>query len=223
MTITLLKGDCREIVPTLTARIDAIVSDPPYGMRYNTDNSRFSGGSHPLTRGGRHWTAPIVADDQPFDPSPWLDYPKVILFGYHHFAQRLPVGTVLVWIKRYDPQFGTFLSDAELAWMKGGHGVYCYRCLSNYGHSNDRAHPAQKPVAVMKWAIQRLHLPEGTTILDPYMGSGSTGIAAHQLGYNFIGIEIDPTFFAAAQTRLVAVEAQPALLEACACPTVSAE
>lgn len=122
-----IQGDSLEVLPTL-GRIDAVVTDPPYGMGWRTNSKRFSGGNRALRPGeGRDDWAEIAGDDQPFDPSPWLAYPKVVLWGYHHFAQRLPAGTVLVWVKKADHLFGTFLSDAETGWMKGGHGVYCFR------------------------------------------------------------------------------------------------
>ena len=63
----------------------------------------------------------------------------------NHFAARLPVGTTLIWLKRYDNAFGTFLSDAEIAWEKGGYGVYCFRDVSMQGESNNKKHPTQKP------------------------------------------------------------------------------
>jgi site-specific DNA-methyltransferase (adenine-specific) len=116
-SVTIIHGDCTACLP-ITA--DAVISDPPYGMRLDTDNSRFSGGNAASVsrRGSGIGTGKgkaIINDDRPFDPSPWLDYPAVVLWGVNHFAARVPVGTTLTWIKRLDPAFGTFLSDAELA------------------------------------------------------------------------------------------------------------
>lgn len=209
----LLLGDCLRIAPTLTG-IDAIVSDPPYGMRWRVDSTRFTGGRWAEAgnpgRGRSDYRA-VAGDDKPFDPRPWMAYRKVVLFGANHFAARLPVGTTLVWLKKGDHLFGTFLSDAELAWMKGGHGVYCFR--GNFGQmmrrkeaGGDRldVHPTQKPVALMRWCIERLKLKPGATILDPYMGTGTTGVAAKELGFNFVGIESDPAYHAIATRRLKA-------------------
>ena len=133
--ITLYCGDALQIVPRLSG-ITAIISDPPYGMNWDTNNRRFSGGAtprKPTHSRGKAWSSRIAGDNTPFDPSPWLEYPKVVLFGANHFGQRLPVGTTLVWIKRNDTAFGTFLSDAQIAWMKGGHGVYCKRDVAMNG------------------------------------------------------------------------------------------
>ena len=200
---TLYLGDCREILPTL-GKVDAVVTDPPYGMNWNTDSSRFSGGPRDsvVRRGqGRADWGDIAADDQPFDPSPWLAYPQVVLFGCNHFGQYLPVGTILVWIKRLDPGFGSFLSDAELAWRKGGCGVYCRRDTSLASSANERNHPTEKPVGLMRWCIEKLK-DRPQVILDPFMGSGTTGVAAINLGRKFIGIEIEPKYFDIACRRI---------------------
>jgi DNA modification methylase len=180
--------------------VDAVVTDPPYGMNYNTNSTRFKG-----PRGGnkKDWGG-IVGDNEPFDPSPWIGFPKAILFGSNHFCASLPVGTTLVWIKRQDDAFGTFLSDAELAWCKGGNGVYCKRGPFPQSIASDREHPSQKPVELMEWAINRAKVDAGQAILDPFMGSGTTGVAAVKLGRKFIGIEIEPQYFDVARKRIQA-------------------
>lgn len=204
--VTLWHADCLDILPLLSG-VDAVISDPPYGMNLNTDNSRFSGGNTASVakRGNNVGTAngaPIIGDEQPFDPSPWLNFDKVILWGVNHFGQRVPVGTQLVWIKRYDQAFGSFLSDAEIAWMKGGHGVYCKRDLSLTGETLTRMHPTQKPVPLMAWCLEKAKVPEGGTVLDPYMGSATTGIACIRSGRRFIGIEKDAGYFEKACKRI---------------------
>ena len=196
---TLYLGDCRDILPMLTG-VDAVISDPPYGMSWKCDLSAMA--KRGKKYGGRDWGKNIAEDDQPFDPSPWLDYPKVVLFGYNHFASKLPKGTTLVWIKVYDEGYGKFFSDAELAWMKGGVGVYCKRDTSMKGINWDRCHPTQKPVTIMQWCMERAKVPEGGTVLDPYMGSGSTGIACIRTKRVFIGIEKDAGHFENACRRI---------------------
>lgn len=201
----LINADCLDVREQLQA--DAIISDPPYGMNLDTDNSRFSGGNTAsiARRGngiGTGGGAGIIGDDKPFDPSPWLDYPAAVLFGCNHYAARLPVGTTLVWLKRHDGGFGSFLSDAEVAWMKGGHGVYVKRDLSMNGEALTRCHPCQKPVPIMAWCIEMAKVPEGGTVCDPYMGSGSTGVACVRLHRNFIGVEKDKRHFDNACERI---------------------
>ena len=204
--VVLYLGDCLEIAAGLQG-VDAIISDPPYGMNLDTDNSRFSGGNTASVarRGNGIGTGKgrgIIDDDKPFDPSPWLAWEKVVLFGSNHFGARLPVGTKLLWIKRNDQAFGSFLSDAEEAWMKGGNGIYCKRDLSMNGEALTRRHPCQKPVTLMAWCMDKAKVPEGATVLDPYMGSGSTIIAAIRTGRKAIGIEKDPAHYATALSRI---------------------
>lgn len=200
LSATLYLGDCREIAPQLQG-VDAVISDPPYGMEWDGRITAGKNGNSPGMKSS-NFGETILHDDEPFDPSPWLDYPAVVLFGCNHYGQRLPVGTMLVWLKRMDGGFGSFLSDAEVAWMKGGHGVYAKRDTSLMGETMERLHPTQKPVPLMAWCMERAKVPEGATVLDPYMGSGSTGIACLRTGRNFVGIEKDPKHFATALARL---------------------
>jgi DNA modification methylase len=211
---TLYLGDCRDILPTL-GPVDAVVTDPPYGIALDTNNLRFSGGKGESARkrrkrqgpaGGR----PIANDAEPFDPAFLLALPgDKIIWGWNNYPDALPRGACLVWLKRNDEAFGSFLSDAELAWMSKGHGVYCRRDLSNAGIANERVHPTQKPVGLMEWSLG--FIPKARTILDPYMGSGSTGVACVQQGRAFVGIEIDPVYYAAACRRIEEAYKQPRL------------
>ncbi|MCP4948872.1 MAG: site-specific DNA-methyltransferase [Aestuariibacter sp.] len=199
---TIYHGDCREVLPLLDS-VDLVLTDPPYGMKWDVDSTRFSGGADSSVhrRGeGRSEHSPIIGDDKPFNPLPWLEFPKVILFGCNHFARSLPIGTTLVWIKRFDQAFGSFLSDAEMAWMKGGHGVYCFRDVSMTATSKTRKHPAQKPVPLFKWCIEKAK-GKGL-ILDPFMGSGTTLRAAKDLGREAIGIELEERYCEIAANRL---------------------
>ena len=210
---TLYLGDCRDILPTLP-KVDAVITDPPYGMNFNTDSTRFSGftqdGLPP--RGEGRADRLIYGDNEPFDPTPWLVYPRVVMFGSNHYGARLPVGTTLVWIKKSPQHYGTFLSDAEVAWMKGGHGVYVFNAEDSNARrrmeangsvfSGNTAHPTQKPVALMEWCFERAKVPAGGDVLDPYMGSGTTGVAAAKCGLQFIGIEREPKYFDIACRRI---------------------
>jgi len=207
-TATLYCADCLTLLPL---EADAVISDPPYGMDWDTDTTRFSGGMQGVSR-GRAWETRVEGDAAPFDPSPWLTYPACVLFGSNHFYARLPLGTTLVWVKRNEHALGTFLSDGELAWMKGGYGVYVFikpfgptsRVVDRNGDTKNPAgiHPTQKPVALMAWCMERAGVAEGATVLDPYMGSGTTGVACARTHRNFIGVEIDPKHFDNAVRRI---------------------
>lgn len=208
----LLLGDCLAILPTL-GPVDCVISDPPYGMGWNTDSTRFSGGvksKRRLGQGRADW-GDVKGDDKPFDPSPWVAFPECILWGANHYAQRLPVGATLIWLKKPIEIFGTFLSDAEIGWKKSGHGVFGHykqfppssRMAENGGAV---AHPTQKPLQLMAWCIG---LTRGRTILDPFMGSGTTGVACVKAGRRFIGIELDERYFDTACRRIEEAYAQP--------------
>jgi site-specific DNA-methyltransferase (adenine-specific) len=204
-SVTIYCGDCRDILPWLP-KVDLVLTDPPYGIALDTDNSRFSVGTagNMAKRGNGIGSAngkPIIGDGAPFDPSFLMEYGKHrIIFGWNHFANKLPPGSCLVWIKRNDDAFGTFLSDAELAWMSKGHGVYCRRDLSNNAIANERVHPTQKPVTLMQWCMS--FFTGATYILDPFMGSGTTLRAAKDLGRKAIGIEIEERYCEIAAKRL---------------------
>lgn len=194
--------DCRE----LDIEADAVVTDPPYGCKNDCNYQRFTGGiSH-----SRNFHKGIVGDNEPFDPTPWLAYKHVALFGYQYFADKLPLGTILVWNKKRSNSLGKFLSDCELAWINRGKGCYLFNHVwSGFDRQSERGnktlHPTQKPVELMKWVIGKLKLPDGATILDPYLGSGATALATLELGYRFIGCEIEPEYYAIAKKRLDAV------------------
>ena len=205
-------GDCRDVLP-LIGRVDAVVTDAPYGKSHSGDSSRFSGGQTSRGRGSTHGR--IVGDKQPFDPRPFMLGDEQIFWGANYFPQYLSSGTFLIWSKRRASAYGTFLSDGEVAWYSKGGGVYLFEHIfagsaAACEYSGDAyapsAHPFQKPVRVMEWCIRRL---KGKTILDPFMGSGTTGVAAVKLGRKFIGIEIDPGYFDVARRRISEALKQP--------------
>ena len=205
----LILGDCRTILPMLPKKI-AVVSDVPYGMDWNTDSTRFTGGGQKRGDGRSDWGA-IKGDKEPFDPSAWIAFDECIIWGANHYAARLPVWATLIWLKKPPELFGTFLSDAEIGWKKGGHGVFCHykqfpppsRMAENNGAV---AHPTQKPISLMSWCLS---LTKATTILDPYMGSGTTLVACARMGRAGIGIEIDPSYFDIACRRVEEAYRQP--------------
>ena len=206
--VTLILGDCREIAKEIGGEM-ALVSDVPYGMNWDTDSRRFSGGNNKRGEGRNHRR--VAGDDAPFDPRPWLDYPYVVLWGANHYAADLPIGRTLVWIKKPTHLFGTFLSDAEIGWAKGGHGVFAHyasfpppvRAAEAGGDPcfPETVHPTQKPLSLIAWCIRAF--TKGP-VLDPYMGSGTTGVAAVNCGRAFVGIEIDDGYFDVACRRIEA-------------------
>ena len=208
---TLYLGDCREILPLLP-KVDAVVTDPPYGIGYVH-------GAENIAHATKFSGIKIVGDDEPFDPSPWLAFPAVLLWGANHFASRLPGGgRWLIWDKRCGTGDGKAMSDVEIAWLSGPRKAdRIYRQLWD-GFNKDgeergvqRSHPTQKPVACMKWCLE--FLPKARTILDPFMGSGTTGVACAKLGRKFIGIELEPKYFDIACKRINDAYRQPRLFK----------
>jgi len=220
---TLYLGDCREVLAGL-GKVDAVVTDPPYGIGYKPQSARSSAaGSLNLTciarsAGGRHGV--ICGDEQPFDPSflPSLA-PECLIFGAHEFGHLLPKGRFLIWDKGRDGWTRT-QGDAEVAWLAGSGTVKVHRQvwwgLVKEGRErmlsatlNDPAwHATEKPVVLMEWCLGFI---KGHTILDPYMGSGTTGVACARLGRRFVGIELHEPYFDIACRRIAAEYAQPRL------------
>lgn len=204
--ITIYHGDCRKILPNLKG-VTAIVTDPPYGTMLDTNYTRFKGEGH------NKIYKPIEGDSDLFNPDHLLDYKNVIMFGYQYFAKWVDPGTILVWDKRFK-NGSAFLADGEIAWMKnyygkigpktGGRGVYiCSLTAQGFKRPEKTHHPTQKPVSLMEWCIRKLkRLKPGDVVCDPYMGVGSTLIAARNLGFPAIGIEIEREYCDIAIERL---------------------
>jgi len=207
---TLYEGDCLSVLPTL-GKVDAIVTDPPYGINLAGGFSGAGGFSAPIQR--REY-------DGDWDKvTPSGDLFKMILnaadvhivWGGNYFTDKLPQSNFwLVWDKQNTmPTF----SDCELAWtsieknsvkrivfMQNG-------CMSK---EKERFHPTQKPVAVTEWCVKQFQ-NDPKTILDPFMGSGTTGVACAKLGRKFIGIELEPKYFDIACERIQKAYDQPDL------------
>lgn len=196
--VTIYHGDCREVLPLVAGGASVVVTDPPYGMRYQ----------HGFRKGGIAYGndgVSIVGDHEPFDPAHLLALGlPTVLFGANHYADRLPASRGwLVWDKR-DGDGPTDQSDAELAWTNVLSVVRAFsarwRGAMREGREQieGRVHVNQKPVALMAWVLG--FVPEGT-VLDPYCGSGSTLVAAKDMGRRAIGIEIEERYCEIAARR----------------------
>ena len=210
---TLILGDCRKILPTLenanTFEHLALVCDPPYGIKEN--NARNLSRNHLATAtdyGHFAWDNKTADDAVQFARQLCR---HAIIFGgnYYHLP---PTSCWLVWDKLNSGDF----ADCELAWTNLPKAVrrlkYLWNGMIKAPGEARGDHPTQKPVGVMKWCIG--HLPAtAETILDPFMGSGTTGVAAIKLGRKFIGIEIEPKYFDIACRRIEEAWKQPRLFE----------
>lgn len=195
--VTIYHGDCREIAPHLS--YSAVVTDPPYGISYNREDVPQS--KHTFRHGRQ--TTPVLGDDQPFDPSPWISQPA-ILWGANYFSDRLPPGVWIVWDKVVRNGLRLRIAEAELAWTNCVARTRIFRMLwSGAYRVSERGqyyHPTQKPVDLMRWCIPLVR-PVPRVILDPFMGSGSTLVAAKSLGRRAIGIEIEERYCEIAARR----------------------
>lgn len=196
-------GDCRDILPTL-GKVDAVVTDPPYGIGADASMAKSSG-----FQGGGMMAAKSHYDATDWDSAP-VDQELMalvlasgkwqIIFGGNYY-QCAPATCWLVWDKEVNGHF----ADCELAWTNLPKAVRRLRHMWNgmlrKGQEERHGHPTQKPVEVMKWCIG--HVPDpAQTILDPFMGSGTTGVAAVQMGRDFIGIEREEKYFQIACKRI---------------------
>jgi site-specific DNA-methyltransferase (adenine-specific) len=198
---TLYLGDCLEILPTLP-KVDAVITDPPYGIGWVHSGIGYLKNGKML--GTKHGGERVRGDDKQFDPSPFLALSKDLLFwGANNFADKLPASTGWVtWDKGIAP--GLSFSDFEMAWTSQPVKAVMWRqqwCgFNREGERDPREHPTQKPVGIMTKCVERF--PKASVILDPFMGSGTTGVAAGSLGRQFIGIEIEPKYFDIACERI---------------------
>lgn len=197
---TLYLGDCLEILPTL-GKVDAVVTDPPYGI--GEHGGRFRG-----RKGQNIRVLPNMGWDKERPSRTVFDRmlaacDDAIIWGGNYFADYLPPSKGwLYWQKLMGGDF----ADGELAWTSLDRALREFtKCPKGQGAE----HPTQKPVALIEWCLG--FLPSAQTILDPFMGSGTTGVACAKLGRRFIGIEIEPRYFDIACRRIEEAYRQPRL------------
>jgi site-specific DNA-methyltransferase (adenine-specific)/modification methylase len=216
---TLYLGDCREILPTLP-RVDAVITDPPYGV--NLGSTRGAGGTHGLSL-----EAYASYEDT------YENYVEQVVPAIQFSLSTASRGAIFIGphiheLPKFDALGGVYCSAAT-----GRHqwGFKNFLPVLFYGAypdlhkgaryptviaSNETAekngHPVPKPIGWMSWLVN-LTTREGETVLDPFMGSGTTGVAAVQLGRSFIGIEREPKYFEIACRRIEDAQRQESLFE----------
>jgi DNA modification methylase len=196
----LILGDCLEVLPLL-GKVDAVVTDPPYGIGFAAQPTRYQR-ANGMER--RDW------DNSAPHEAVKLAVARAghsIIWGGNYFALP-PSRGWLVWSKQGN---APSMADLEMAWtsidMNARSFEKSVKSASLEKNLQDAAHPSQKPVGLMEWSLG--FLPEAETILDPFMGSGTTGVACAKLGRKFIGIEIDEGYFDIACERISKAYAQP--------------
>ncbi len=205
--VTLYQGDCLELLPTI-GRFDALITDPPYGIGFASQPTRYQR-ANGMQR--RNWDseAPHVAVAAAIAACAYS-----VVWGGNYFALP-PSRGWLVWSKLGN---APSMADAELAWTSVDMNARSFeKSVKSASLEKDlqgAAHPSQKPVGLMEWSIG--FMPKADTILDPFMGSGTTGVAAIKLGRRFTGIEIDPGYFDIACRRIEAALKEPDMFVAAA-------
>jgi DNA modification methylase len=198
---TLYLGDCREIAPGLE-RPAAVITDPPYGLGEvlhrgsltKSSWSKFYGGGAPLWDKARDEFVHEL-----------LSFADLIIVWGGQFYDLPPSRGWLAWDKIVR-QFTS--GHLELAWTNLEQPIRAFNYAFGQLVHENKQHPTQKPVPLMRWCIEQAKVPPGGVILDPYMGSGSTGVAAMQMRHPFIGIEIEPRYFDIACRRIEEAQRQ---------------
>ena len=200
------KGDCLAFMREMKDKsVDCVITDPPYGINF------INGGGRNPANGWRtfydgegdwdKWKPTKEYFDEMFRVAN-----KVIIWGGNYFANLLPPSQQwLVWDKG---QRDFSLADGELAWSSIDKAVRIYT-YSRAAMLKERVeHPTQKPVALMKWCLQ---ISEAQSVFDPFMGSGTMGVACVEMQVPFMGCEVNAKYFSIAESRIQSAALQPAL------------
>jgi len=200
MTVQLFQGDCLEFMRTLEpGSVDAVITDPPYGIGEHGGACRTRGRPGYSKHEDRGWDNETPSQEI-FDVI--LNCAEmVVIWGGNYFSDKLPPR--MGWIYWRKLMGGDF-SDGELAWTSRNAAL---REFTKCPKGINKKHPCQKPIELMRWCVENYSSP-GDTVFDPFMGSGTTGVACVQLGRSFIGCEIDPGYFAIAQKRIAQAQLQ---------------
>lgn len=200
---TLILCDCLEIMPTL-GPVDAVVTDPPYGIDYGRS------GGFSATHGWGAWRENVAWDASRPAASAFETMMAIskhqIIWGGNYFTDYLP--PTMHWIIWDKGQREFSLADFEMAWGSQKRAARIINYARSKALKDGKQHPTQKPIEVMRFCIEEL--PKATkAIIDPFMGSGTTGVACVKLGRRFIGIEIDSGYFDIACRRIEDAYRQP--------------
>jgi len=194
--IVIYHGDCREVLPTLTEKVDLVLTDPPYGRGAGTADRR-PGHERARTK----FVDRYDWDNQvPVDMLTWVARQDTyIVWGGNYFADILgSCNSPLMWHKCQEWNGAEF----ELAWTKNTYGnadTFWLPKVKAYTQEK-KVHPTQKPTDLILWCLGKSKA--NGLVLDPFMGSGTTLVAAKQLGRKAIGIEIEERYCEIAAKRL---------------------
>ena len=197
----LICADCRDVLPTLP-KVDAVVTDPPYGIGADRAASKNNGKWGWTFYGETDW-------DKSRPPPEVFDLileagREQIIWGGNYFTDLLP--PTMQWLVWDKGQRDFSLADCEFAWSSQHRAARIFNYARATALQDGKEHPTQKPIALMKWCIDMI--PKADSILDCFLGSGTTGVAAVQMGREFIGIEREPKYFDIACRRIEQAQRQ---------------
>lgn len=200
--VTIYHADCRDLLPDMEGRFDLVLTDPPYGIGKKWASKAMVGrnGSSRLWGNGEKW------DDNTPDSATIKAAVEAgsfsILWGGNYFGLP-PSRGWLVWdkVQRFTG------ADAELAWTNLKLPVRIFRMSRIDAYFNQaeykKEHPTEKPMQLMRWCLS--HVPQARSVLDPFMGSGTSLIAAAELGHKAVGVELEERYCEIAARRLETV------------------
>jgi len=181
-------GDCREVLPTL-GRVDAVVTDPPYGISFAAQPTKWQRRAGMVAVG---WDSSTIDDLHLI----LLHGTIQVVWGGNYY----PLPPSRGWLSWFKPDAPPSMGSVEFAWTNQNRNSRQISVSISATNAERVGHPTQKPLAVMLWTLREFE--NAWTILDPFMGSGTTGVAAVKLGRRFIGIEIDEGYFNIACRRI---------------------
>ena len=201
-----LNIDCMEYMATLPDNaFDLAIVDPPYGIE-----KAFSATSR-VAKYGQLKTANDLKPSAYYFTELFRISKNQIIWGYNHLSNMLPSTKEFIFWYKHQP-VDTY-SDGELAWTSFTKTAKCfdYPFFGTNGSDQDgRIHPTQKPIALYEWLLNN-YAKQGDRILDTHLGSGSSRIAAYNLGFDFVGCEIDKEYFDKQEERFARHTAQTSL------------
>jgi len=208
---TVVCGDCLELMKVLPDKsVDLVLTDPPYGLTWNSTG--FRGDFKIDWKAAQKWDYRLGDDELRYIIAKGKEW---IVWGGNYYASALgDCRAPLVWDKGTG---NNSFADGELAFTSFQTGtlrIFRHQWCGAFKASERRArnyHPTQKPVALMEWCLSRL--PHAKTVIDPFLGSGTTAVAAKKLGRHFLGFEIEPEYCRIAEERIALVEMQPKLFQ----------
>ena len=200
---TIYNADCAEVLPSISA--DLLLTDPPYGIDYGR------AGGFSASHGWGQWRENVEWDAE--RPAPEIFDAMLgatreqVIWGGNYFADLLP--PTMRWLAWDKGQRDFSLADMELAWTSQQKAARVFTYARGKAVKDGKKHPTQKPVALMEWCFG--FFPKAETVLDCYLGSGTTLVACAKLGRKGIGIELDPDYFEIACERVQKAYDQPDL------------